>query len=68
MKQVSVIDGIVRDLSIGEMISINGGGPSKKTSFFYDVCYYIGHAIGEAVQDGILTYDWWANWSIDISS
>lgn len=56
------------DLTKEECKSINGGAPDKKTSFFYDAFYFISHKVGEAVKEGILTLDWWEDWSISISS
>jgi hypothetical protein len=68
MKQQIFVGTKTCDLTQEECKSINGGAPDKKSSFFYDVCYIVSHSIGDAVKDGILTLDWWEDWSISVSS
>ena len=60
------------ELTVIEAKSVNGGIPTKSTSFFYDACYYITSGVGKvykaAVDEGIFTRNWWADFSIDLSS
>lgn len=60
------------ELTVREAKTVNGGAPTRSTSFFYDACYYITTGIGKvykaAADEGIFTRSWWADYSIDLIS
>lgn len=53
----------IHDLTINEMKMINGGEPSKSTSFFYDAVYYATYYI---TKSEILTFKFWEDWGYSI--
>lgn len=72
MKQFKHPESSFRELTFDEAKSINGGEPTKKTSFFYDAFYFVTKGIGKiykaAEEEGLFTRSWWEDFSIDLSS
>ncbi len=58
------------ELTVDEVKSINGGVPSKSTSIYYDAFYYFSIGVGKAYKaaEGLFTFSWWADRSLDTSS
>ncbi len=60
------------ELTIEEAKFVNGGEPTKHTSFWYDSFYELSHTVGKiykaAVEEGIFSRSWWEDFSIDLSS
>ncbi len=50
MKKDLIISSSLRELSLVDMFLINGGEPTSKTSFWYDVFYFASRGVGNAVQ------------------
>jgi len=69
MKEVDIFNEITKDLSLNEMLFINGGGPDRNTSIFYDVTYYVVHGVVDGIQflqsEGVFTKGWWEDWALD---
>lgn len=72
MKLIKYQESSFRELTFQEAKLINGGAPTKTTSFFYDALYYISNGLGKvykaAEEEGIFTMAWWADYSIDLIS
>ncbi len=54
----------LRELSSEELKTLNGGEPTKSTTFFYDVVYSVFYLIGKSE---ILTRQFWVEWDEAIS-
>jgi len=52
-----------RELSPEELKSLNGGEPTKSSSFFYDVVYSVSYLIGKSE---IFTFAFWEEWGYAI--
>ena len=59
-----ILNDTLRELSCEELISFNGGAPTKKTSFFYDLVYGVSYLIGKSE---IFTAKFWVEWDEAIS-
>ena len=59
-----ILNDTLRELSSEELKSFNGGEPTKKTSFFYDLVYGAFYLIGKSE---ILTAKFWVEWDEAIS-
>lgn len=72
MEQVINQQRSFKDLTLEETKMVNGGEPTKTTSFFYDAFYYLTKGVGKvyraAVDEGLFTRSWWEDFSIDLSS
>jgi hypothetical protein len=60
-----------RELTSEETRFVNGGAPTKSTSFFYDVfysaSYLITHGVNALIDTGIFTAQFWVEWDEAIS-
>jgi hypothetical protein len=60
----SICHETLRELSLDELKSFNGGEPNKSTSFFYDAVYSVFYLIGKSE---IFTTKFWVEWDDAIS-
>lgn len=65
MKTKNFIDCEMRELTPDELKFIDGGAPSKSTSFWYDAFYYTFRGIGEVSKE-IFTSQFWKDWELSI--
>lgn len=54
-----IYNGNLTELSSGELKSLNGGVPTRSTSFFYDAVYSVFYLIGKSE---VFTYKFWEEW------
>jgi len=51
----------VTEMSANELKLIDGGAPTRSTSFFYDAFYYMSFGIGTALKE-MTTMEFWEQW------
>lgn len=58
------------ELPPAEMKCVNGGAPSKTSSFFYDALYSTTHVLVNGINairnTGIFTFQFWEEWGYSI--
>ncbi|MCX6238539.1 MAG: hypothetical protein NTY07_13435 [Bacteroidia bacterium] len=65
METKNFIAGKIRELTLEELKFIDGGDPTKSTSFIYDFAFSVTYLVGRAVKE-MGTSQFWIEWEFAI--